>query len=278
MAESTGEEGLSDAAGTEEEDILGTLEEAEVEEVADAIPVEGDGGIPIEVLEGVGLLEAGPVETGGEVLSLAAVDLVLEREFEEVQGSERSFPAWAARSGRVGAMPESLRRLSTALRLGLTSVMIDLRGLGVSEAAPRALEPRLEGDDLGLGIGPKGQGELVQVLKQDGLDPKDVDELEGQGPAAGSIYAVPSVLGAQAEELLGLTELGPGDGSTGQFGHEPARVGPLTLSLADQPLRIAERVGGEFSGIVVVICGPAAGGLSGTRLDQGAVYVDPHEL
>ena len=75
----------------EEEDVLVAIEEAETEEVTDPVAVEGDGGVPIEVLEGVGLLEAGSVEAGGEVLGLSAIDLVLEGEFEEVQGAERGF-------------------------------------------------------------------------------------------------------------------------------------------------------------------------------------------
>lgn len=88
VGEGTGEEGLADADGPEEEDVLVAIEEAETEEVADPVAVEGDGGVPIEVLEGVGFLEAGPVEAGGKVLVLAAVDLVLESELKEVEGAE----------------------------------------------------------------------------------------------------------------------------------------------------------------------------------------------
>jgi hypothetical protein len=88
VSEGTGEEGLADADGPEEEDVLVALEEAEAEEIADPVPVEGDGGIPVEVLKGVGLLEAGTVETSGEVLVLPAVNLVLEGELQEAEGAE----------------------------------------------------------------------------------------------------------------------------------------------------------------------------------------------
>jgi hypothetical protein len=88
VSEGTGKEGLSDADGSEEEDVLVALEETEAEEIADPVPVEGDGGVPVEVLKGVGLLEAGPVEAGGEALVLSAVDLVLEGELQEVEGTE----------------------------------------------------------------------------------------------------------------------------------------------------------------------------------------------
>jgi len=58
-------------------------------------------------------------------------------------------------------MPESFRRLSTVFREVLTSVMIHLLGWGVSEAAPRALEAKLDGDNLGLGAQLQRQRELV---------------------------------------------------------------------------------------------------------------------
>lgn len=84
VSKGTGKERLSNAYRPKEEDVLVAIEEAEVEEVTDPVPVEGDRGIPVEVLEGVVLLEPGPVETGGEVLVLPAVDFVLESKFEEV--------------------------------------------------------------------------------------------------------------------------------------------------------------------------------------------------
>jgi hypothetical protein len=40
-------------------------------------PVEGDRSIPVEVLEGILLLEACAIEAIAEVLTLAPVDLVL---------------------------------------------------------------------------------------------------------------------------------------------------------------------------------------------------------
>jgi hypothetical protein len=64
------------------------LKEAEAEQIPDAVAVEGNGGVPVEVLEGVGLVEAGPLEAVGEVLSVAALDLVTEREFEVSRNTE----------------------------------------------------------------------------------------------------------------------------------------------------------------------------------------------
>jgi hypothetical protein len=63
VAECTGEEGLSHADRAEEDDILAAFDEAEAEELLDAVSVEGDGGIPVEVLEGLVLLEAGSGES-----------------------------------------------------------------------------------------------------------------------------------------------------------------------------------------------------------------------
>jgi hypothetical protein len=91
VTEGAGEERLADADGPEEEDVLLALEEPEAEEIADPVPVEGDGGVPVEVLEGVVFLEPGPVETSGEVLVFPAVDLVLKGKFKEVQDAEGGF-------------------------------------------------------------------------------------------------------------------------------------------------------------------------------------------
>jgi hypothetical protein len=91
VSKGTGKERLSNAYRPKEEDILVAIEEAEAEEVTDPVPVEGDGCVPIEVLERVVFLEPGPVEAGGEVLVIPAVDLVLEGEFEEVEGTEGGF-------------------------------------------------------------------------------------------------------------------------------------------------------------------------------------------
>jgi hypothetical protein len=61
------------------------LEEAVLEQVGHPVTIEGDGRIPVEVLEGVRLGEAGGVPATAEVLLLAALDLVLEGELEEVE-------------------------------------------------------------------------------------------------------------------------------------------------------------------------------------------------
>jgi hypothetical protein len=78
----------------------------------------------------------------------------------------------------------------------------------------------------GVSVPGPAEGELVELLEQDGLDAADVDELEGEGPAAGLVHAGPPVLGAEAEELLGLAELGPGDGPGEERLHEAPEIGP----------------------------------------------------
>jgi hypothetical protein len=156
--------------------------------------------------------------------------------------------------------------------------MIHLLGWGVSEAAPRALEAKVDGDDLGFATGFEGERELVEVLEQDGLDAADVDELEGQGAAAGEVETKPAVLGTETKELLGLAQLGPGHGSGEEFLGTLPDVGPMTLGLADHPLGITERIGSELSGVIVVVRGPATRRLSGVSLHQGSVHIDAHEL
>lgn len=92
VTEGAGEEGLPDADGAEEEDVLLALEEAEREEVLHAVAVEGDRGVPVEALEGLLLLEAGAVQTHRKVLVVAAIHLVLEHELEEVELRELRLP------------------------------------------------------------------------------------------------------------------------------------------------------------------------------------------
>ncbi len=91
MAERTREKRLADTDGAEEDDVLALLEEGEVQQIAHAVAVEAHGRVPIEVLEGLRLVESGAVETVAEVLALASVDLILEGEFEEVERGEASL-------------------------------------------------------------------------------------------------------------------------------------------------------------------------------------------
>ncbi len=88
VTKGAGEKRLADADGTEEDDVLLALEEAEAEEIADAIAVEGNGGVLVEALQGLLLLESGAVESEREVLVVAPIDLVLEDEFEQIELSE----------------------------------------------------------------------------------------------------------------------------------------------------------------------------------------------
>jgi hypothetical protein len=88
VAERAGEKRLADTDGAKEDDILLALDEAEAEEIADAIAVEGDGGIPVETLQGLLLLETGTSESQREILVVTPVDLVLEDEFQEIELSE----------------------------------------------------------------------------------------------------------------------------------------------------------------------------------------------
>ena len=64
VAEGTGQEGLADADRAEKDDVLVAFDEAEGEEIADAVAVEGDRRVPVEAFEGVLLIEAG-LERGG---------------------------------------------------------------------------------------------------------------------------------------------------------------------------------------------------------------------
>ena len=105
----------------------------------------------------------------------------------------------------------------------------------MGEAALRALEPKPDGDDLGFALGLEGERGLIEILEQDGLDAVDVDEVEGQGPAAGEVETKPAVFIAHAKELLSLADLGPGHGSGEKVSGELPDVSAMTLGLADHP-------------------------------------------
>jgi len=92
VAERPSKEGLSDPNGTEEDDVLLAFDEAEREELLDPVAVEGDRSIPVEALEGLLLLEAGPHEAKGKVLVIPAIDLVLEHELQEVELRKLRLP------------------------------------------------------------------------------------------------------------------------------------------------------------------------------------------
>ena len=88
VSQRAGEKRFPDADGAEEDGVLVALDEAETEEVAHAIAIEGNGGVPVEAFQGLLLVEAGAIESEGEIRVIAPVDLVLEDEFEEVEFRE----------------------------------------------------------------------------------------------------------------------------------------------------------------------------------------------
>lgn len=111
MTETAREQGLAHSNGAEEEDVFGPLQEAEVEEIADPIPIEGDGSIPVEVFEGTDLPEARPLEPGSEIALLAAVDLILEDQLQEVLGSQVDFLRIGHAIGECVQDPRELQTL-----------------------------------------------------------------------------------------------------------------------------------------------------------------------
>ena len=83
VAEGIGEHGLPDADGSHEDHVLLLCDEREREEIPDPVAVEGDGRVPVEVLEGVLGVAASLAETQCERGLLPPVDLVLQDELEK---------------------------------------------------------------------------------------------------------------------------------------------------------------------------------------------------
>lgn len=125
VAEGAGEECLPDAHGPEEDHVLAALEECQGEEVLHAVAVEGDRGVPVETLEGLLLLEAGPGESQGQVLVVPPVDLVLQDELEEIELRKLRLPGVGQ---AVGERRQQARELE-ALEDGLER-LADLGGHG----------------------------------------------------------------------------------------------------------------------------------------------------
>ena len=120
VSETGGEQRLPDADRPEEKDIFGAFEEAETEEVPDPIPVEGDGSIPVEVLEGADFLEGGLLDADGEVVLLPTVDLVLQDQFQEVVGGEGRLARVGHAIGERGEDAGELQALEDGLERGLS--------------------------------------------------------------------------------------------------------------------------------------------------------------
>ena len=122
VSQGAGEDGLADADGSEEEHVLALLEKRKAEEITHAVAVEGDRRVPVEVLEGVRLREAGAVEAVREVLVLPPVDLVLKRELKEVEGSEPGLGRLGGPVGQDGDEPRELEPLEHGLERGFDIV------------------------------------------------------------------------------------------------------------------------------------------------------------
>jgi len=84
MAERGSEEGFTDTHASHEENVLLGLEKTKREEVANAMAIEAHRRIPVEILEGLLLGEAGTCETSLQIDLVASVDFVLQDELEEV--------------------------------------------------------------------------------------------------------------------------------------------------------------------------------------------------
>jgi hypothetical protein len=111
----------------------------------------------------------------------------------------------------------------------------------------------------------------------DPLHASDVEQIEGQSAATGSVHPLSAVLVGQAQQLLRLAELGPGEVTGEQLAGEMADVHAARAGLANQAFGIAQGVGGKLLGVVAVICAATTWGLGGMGLDELAPAVDAHQ-
>ncbi len=85
----------------------------------------------------------------------------------------------------------------------------------MSEASGVTREAQRKLNDRRGFVRARQRADVLEVLNDDLLDPLDIVQVEGQGAAAGLIDSLPAVLLPQAQELLALAQLGPGE-LTGQ--------------------------------------------------------------
>jgi hypothetical protein len=108
------------------------------------------------------------------------------------------------------------------------------------EASRGTQEARGEEDELASSAWGRRGG---KALLDDGPDAADVDQVEVQRALAGGVEAAAAVLVAESQELLGLTEVGPGEGRDEQALQEAADVGAEATALANHAVGVAHSVG-----------------------------------
>lgn len=145
----------------------------------------------------------------------------------------------------------------------------------MGEAARRTHELRGQLDDLALGGGQFGI--ILQAMVNDAFEATNVDQIERQRPAASAIDPRRTVLLGQADQLLGLAQLGPREGAGEQLPGEASDVCSTRLRLIDQALGITHGVGPLLLRVVLVVGVAAPGGPPGVCLDQRSPVVDAHQ-
>ena len=230
VAEGLGEPALADADRAAEDDVLLGGEPVEGEELADARAVVAHGRVPHELLVADELLEAGGREAAGEAVAVAAIDLVLEQELEELEGRELGLARVGGAIGERGQQAAQAQALEAAdqIRGDLHRRPPRLGGvMGKALGGP--------GEAAGSGrTAPRsaGPGSRSSAAREDLLDAADIEQLEGEGARAGGIHAGGAVALGQPQQLLRLAQARPGEGAaqqharrTGRRRARPARPG-----------------------------------------------------
>ena len=119
---------------------------------------------------------------------------------------------------------------------------------------------------------------MLQGLDQDAFHPAHVDEVDLQGSSAGRVQALWGVALSQPQELVALSDPGPGQRSVEEAVGELAHRRPLLGGTALDARRRPEGVGGQFLRVVVGIGGTAAPRLAWMDLQKPATVEDAHQL
>jgi hypothetical protein len=137
---------------------------------------------------------------------------------------------------------------------------------GPGEAAPQRTQRCLDRPLLG-----------IEGAEEDAVEAADVDQVEGEGSAAGRIETGGGVLLAEGEELLALAQLRPGERPLEELRGEGFHVRTEFTRPADDAVRGPERVGRLLGRVVVRVGRASATMLAGMDLHEFAAAIELHE-
>ena len=118
----------------------------------------------------------------------------------------------------------------------------------------------------------------IEGTLEDAVQAADIDQVEGQRPGTGRIQPLTGVLLAQAEQLLALPQLRPGQRTIEELRGEGFDIGTKLRCPGHHPVRSTQGVGCLLLRVVVRVGGTPTTGLTRMDLDQLSLPIEPRPL